>query len=126
MQQHHHQHHHSSGAHHEASRDPILNDEEFSFHFSEPISTIHDSKLHHFDEKAFAASGVVTAPAIGAMSAENEASDYMAPIKTHATRPPMPINRDSNSSFSHKGGVVCEESLPNSHSLQHGTHASNK
>jgi len=123
MQQHHHQHRHSSGAHHEASRDPILNDEEFSFHFSEPISTIHDSKLHHFDEKAFASSGVVTAPAIGAISVESEETDYVAPTKTHATRPPMPINRDSNSSFSHKGGVVCEESLPNSHSLQRGSQA---
>jgi hypothetical protein len=120
QQQHHHQSHHSSGAHHEASRDPILNDEEFSFHFSEPISTIHDCKLHHFDDKALAASGVVTAPAIGAMSAENEESDYLTPKKV---RPSMPISRDSDSCFSHKGGVVCEESASNSHSQQRGTQA---
>ncbi|KAG2176709.1 hypothetical protein INT44_007373 [Umbelopsis vinacea] len=114
----HHQ-HHSSGAHHEASRDPILNDEEFSFHFSEPISTIHDSKLHHFDDKEFASSGAVTTPAIGAVSAANDDSDYVAP---RTGRPPIPISRDSNSSFSHKGGVVCEESFPKSQFQYLGNH----
>jgi len=102
------QHHHQHTLHNQCPRDPILEDTHFSFHFSEPISTIRDSELHDSSHK-FAPTGTAPALAIGAMAAQNEEA------KSGYTggRPQMPVSRDSNSSFSHKDGVVCEETATN-------------
>lgn len=95
------QHHQYSS---QCPRDPILEDTQFSFHFSEPISTIHDSKLH-VSGTEFEPTGSTPALAIGSMATESEQPRSGATGR----RPPKLISRDSNSSFSHKGGVVCEE-----------------
>ncbi|KAG2171838.1 hypothetical protein INT43_008218 [Umbelopsis isabellina] len=95
---------HQHGPNHQCSRDPILEDRQFSFHFDEPISTIHDSELHHTPDSEFASTG--SSAAIGAIAAQSDATTagFMAKDKH-----PTLITRDSNSSFRHKGGKVLED-----------------
>ncbi|KAM3579261.1 hypothetical protein VKS41_008126 [Umbelopsis sp. WA50703] len=98
----HHQHQH--GPHQQCSRDPILEDTQFSFHFHEPISTIHDCELHHASDSEFASTGA--SAAIGAVAAQSDAATAGIIAKD---KRPASITRDSNSTFCHKGGKVLED-----------------